>query len=179
MSGHAYRVGDPYHPTRRSWPELAQYQYRGGGHELVLFLRQPTSREVRAARQGLASFAFYADQDLLVLLYAFGDGLPWSDAPYSWHLVPKSERVLPPETRGEERALLSLVLVDATTGIIRALRVVTLTPTFTRLFHDAIREQAARPWPGAAAYDAELAALYQRYPSTAALLAVSARDTGR
>lgn len=179
MSGAAYRAGEPYHPTRRSWPEIAQYNYRGGGHELVLFLRQPTSPEVRAARQGLASFAFYADQNLLVLLYAFGDGLPWSDAPFSWHLVPAAERVLPPETRGEERALLTVVLVDATTGIIRALRVVTLSATFTRLLHDAIREQAARPWPGDAAYDAELATLYQRYPSAAALLKVSTRDTGR
>lgn len=175
----AYRVGALYHPSRRSWPEVAQYSYRGGGHELVLFLRQPTSREVRAARQCLASFAFYADQDLLVLLYAFGDGLPWSDAPFSWHLVPEAERILPPETGGEERALLSVVLVNAATGIIRALRAVTLSPTFTRLLHDTIREQAARPWPGDAAYDAELAALYQRYPSTAKLLAVSTRDTGR
>lgn len=179
MNGSVYRVGELYHPTRRSWPEVALYQYRGGSHELVLFLPRPTSREVRAVRQGLASFAFYADQNLLVLLYAFGDGLPWSDAPFSWHLLPEAERVLPPETRGEERALLSVVLVDAETGIIRALRVVTLSPTFTRLLHDAIREQAARPWPGDALYDAQLAALYQRYPSTTALLKVSARDTGR
>lgn len=97
---HAYQVGRPYHPGRRSWPEQAQYNYRAGGHELVLFLTRPSSREVRAVTRVSAEFALHvaSDGDPIVLLYRFSNqdssGLPWSDAPYSWHLVPQEERTL-------------------------------------------------------------------------------------
>lgn len=181
---HDYRVGQPYSPTRRGWPEIAQYNYRQGGHELVLFFRSPTSREIRAVRQGAAEFALYHHEDLVVLLYRFGppgEGVPWSDAPYTWHLVPPEQRTLPPagdELGPEARALLSVILVDAGTGIVRALRQVSLSPEFTRALHDAIREQAARTW-SEPVYDAQVDMLYGRYPTTEALLAAArARTAG-
>lgn len=178
---HELRVGQPYHPGRQSWPEVAQYQHRGGGHELLLCLACPTGTEVEAVRRGEAEFALYAHEDLIVLLYRFGAagrGIPWSDAPYSWHLVPAGERALPPDVAGNERALLTVVLVDAATGIIRALRVVSWSPAFTAAVHAAIRAQAARPW-SEAVYDAALDLLYARYPTTGALLERAvARTTG-
>lgn len=173
---HEYRVGAPYHPDRAAWPEIAQYNHRGGGHELVLFLADPTADETEAAARGTAEFALFAEADLLLLLYRFGRpgrGIPWSDAPYSWHMA-GSERALPPPTGlAEPHALLTVMLVDAGTGIIRALRVVTLPPALTTALHLAIRDQAARPWPGGDAYDAALADLYRRYPTTESLLRVS------
>lgn len=173
------RVGAPYNPARRVWPETAQYSYRGGGHELVLFLRRPTPAEVAAVRGGASEFALYHHEDQICLLYRFGrpgEGIPWSDAPTSWHLVPAAERVLPPATSGAERALLTVVLVDAADGLVRALRTVTWSPAFTAAVHAALRDQAARPW-SEALYDANRTLLYARYPSTEALLAVAPTRT--
>lgn len=174
---HEYRVGTPYHPDRAAWPEVAQYTYRASGHELVLFLAGPTADEIEAAARGTSEFAVYAEGDLLLLLYRFGRpgrGIPWSDAPSSWHLVPEAERALPPPAGvAEPHALLTVTLVDAATGIIRALRAVTLPPALTAALHLAIRDQAERPWPGGDAYDAALAGLYRRYPTTEALLRVA------
>ena len=36
---HLYQVGALHDPSRRSWPEQADYNYRAGGHELRIFLR--------------------------------------------------------------------------------------------------------------------------------------------
>ena len=183
---HVYAVGRPYIPGRTAYPEATQYTYDAGGHELLLILSRPSAREVSAIRSAEAEFALVVDGDLIVFLYRFGDGLPWSDQPYSWHLVPPERRRLPPSSEeiglspsAEPRALLAVILVDADTGIVRALRQITLSPALTTALHLAIRDQAARPWPGQAAYDLQLARLYARYPTTDALVSVArARSLG-
>ena len=168
---HLYRVGEPYIVGRSAWPEAVEYNYRSGEHELRMFLRAPTPREIEAVRTGDCAFALAAEGPVIFLLYRFGDSISWSDAPSCWHLVPETERALPESEGPETRALLHVILVDADSGIIRALRVVSFSPTFTRALHVAIRQQATSPWPGRAAYDAALAEIYRQYPTTAHLLA--------
>ena len=173
-----YVVGQPYIPGRTSYPEAIQYNYRGG-HELLAWLQSPTAREVRDWRQGVAQFALYVEQPVIVLLHRFGDQ-PWSDSPFAWHRVPEDERHLPPtgqemEMR-EPRALLQVTLVDADTGIVRVLRAVSWSPAFTAAVHLAIHDQAAAPWDSDA-YDAALAAIYARYPATTDLLAAATSRT--
>ena len=163
-------VGKPYIAGRTSWPEGVAYDFRGDAHELRMFLRSPSVSEVRAVRGEVADFAVVAEPPLLFLLYCFGRVIPWSDAPYSWHLVPEYQRSLPDVGGPETRALLQIILVDATTGLVRALRAVTFSPAFTRALHDAIRAQASAPWPGQAGYETALAAVYQRDKTSADLL---------
>ena len=98
------------------------------------------------------------------MLYRFGHGVDWSDAPYSIHLVqPQEDRILPPEVV-DAGVILNIVLVDASTGIIKALRAISMPPGFTQPLHKAIREQAAMPFTRAA-YNGELESLYKGYPS--------------
>jgi hypothetical protein len=160
---HTYEVGKLY-TERANWPELAQYNYRGGEHELVLFLNRPTSDEIQSVRRGRAEFALFVKHSLIILLYRFDPALPWSDAPYSIHLVPPEQRTVPARTSAGQMALLHIVLVDASSGITRALRVISMPPDFTQVLHKAIQEQAKLPFTRSA-YNGELEALYQRYPS--------------
>lgn len=168
---HTLSVGKPYSPGVTRYPECTQYNYRAGAHELVLFLSAPSHAEVLAARKGRAEFALYVEGPVVILAHRFGDDLPWSDSPYSWHLVPEEQRDLPSaDLEQEMRARIQVILVDAATGLVRALRLLSLSPTFTRTLHQAIRDQAARPFAG---YDQALQAIYARYPSTAALVAAA------
>ena len=153
MTMHLIEVGQPYSQTRRTWPETVQYNFRGGSHELVLFYASPHPAEVAGVQTGRAAFALATYMDLIFLCYKFGD-LPWSDAAYSWHLVSEEDREPAPDwPEKDARALLTTILVDAKTGIVRALRASTFSPAFTRALHDAIRAQAARPWPGHEEYE--------------------------
>jgi len=160
---HSYKVGELY-TDRTTWPELAQYNYRGGEHELILFFNKPTSKEVHAIAKERAEFALFVERRLIVIVYRFGTELPWSDAPYSIHLVPSEQRTTPPEVEMDERAWLHIVLVDASTGIIKALRSLTMTPEFTWTLHQAIREQAKMPFTRSE-YNSELDALFSGYRS--------------
>jgi hypothetical protein len=162
---HNLRVGAPYNSNRRSWPEGAEYNFRGGEHELLLLFPDPSAEEIAAVATGEAELALFVEQPAVLLLYRFGGegGSPWSDAPYTWHLVPAYERPLPTD---EEQTALRVVLVDAGDGIVKALRLVLLAPGFTKALHDAIHAQAATPW-NAKRYDAKLKVLYERFPKSA------------
>lgn len=162
-SVHLYEVGKPY-TDRKHWPELAQYNYRSGEHELILFFDRPSSKEVQAVRKDPFELALYTAGMQIVLLYRFGQVIPWSDAPYSIHLVSPEQRTLPLPTGSEEQAWLHVVLVDASNGIVRALRSLTMSAEFTQALHQSIRAQADMPFTRAN-YNGELEALFAEYSS--------------
>jgi hypothetical protein len=164
------QVGKPYIAGVPSITPRAEYHYRGGCHELLLCFCHPTEDEIAAVRSGDSEFALLIYGLVIFFLYRFEKAIGWSDAPYSWHLVPADEQQLPPtlETTGM-RALVSVVLVDADHNIVRALRTVALSPEFTRTLHAAIAEQAAGPWnPGD--FDAQSRSAYQSWPTTEQML---------
>jgi hypothetical protein len=172
---HRLAVGSPYLDGPRRLPSVVQYNYRGGTHELVLCLDRPSAAEVEGVRTGTAGFALWIDLPLILLCYRFDPGLPWSDTPFSFHRLKRSrpdEAVLPPEDRAhteESRALLHVILIGAHDGIIRALRVCSFSPPFTRYFHAAIRSQARAPFEPTVE-DAKQDALYRRFPRTEAVV---------
>jgi hypothetical protein len=147
---HPLKVGQPYAPGRRSWPEGADYHFRAGEHELRVFLVRPTPKEVAAVESGPVEFGMFAEPEGLFLVSRFGRfGSLSFDTSYQWHRVDPDERVPPPpheETSPALRALLSIIFVDASTGLVRALRAVTYSPEFSRAIHRAIADQAATPF---------------------------------
>jgi hypothetical protein len=145
-------VGKPYHPDGQVWPERAGYSFRLGGHELRIFLGGATRREVEAVRAGSVEFGFFAKPPGLFLITRFGSQLS-VHCSYNWHRVSPDERTLPPpseETSPELRALITIILVEAPTGVVLALRGVTFSPEFTRALHRAIGDQVGTPYDRAA-----------------------------
>lgn len=166
-----YQVGKPYNSAVREWLETPKYDFRSGAHELVLFFNKPTSAEISAVKTGKAEFALVVQGDIIFLLYRFGTPIDWSDASYSWHSVQESERMLPEHilATGETRAVLTVILVDAANGITQAIRLVSFSPSFTSRLHQAINEQAQKPF-NQASYDKQLENLYKSYPDSRDLL---------
>lgn len=174
-----YEVGKLYNPERTRWQECAQYNYRGGQHELIIFYSRPSRQEVQAINKSESEFGLVVEGDVIFFLYRFGSILPWSDAPFSWWLVPEDERVMPPpETSTELRALLQVILVDADSGIIKAMRALTLSNEFTVKLHHAIYEQSQRNWPGDGAYEKQLQVAYQKYPDSATMARAAIKSKG-
>jgi hypothetical protein len=153
-------------------PARVTYSYRQGQHELVLVLEHPTVQEIEDVRRGRADFALAKVSEILFLLYRFGGSIQWSDCPFNIHVIPPAERVLPPESqRPEISALLSVVVVEAGSGIVRAVRKATLSPSFTTLLHRDIRKQFVQPFDPARC-DRALDSVY-RALTTDQLLAVA------
>lgn len=143
----AYRVGERLRRDRASWPICAQYGYGPCGHELTLFEADPTPEEIDDVRRGEAVFALTVLGPVFYLAFRFGEAADWRDVPYAWHVQHIEARATPPTaSSSEDRALLWISLVGADDGVIRAQRGVTLSPSFTRSLHQAIRDQAEAPF---------------------------------
>ena len=66
-----------------------------------------------------------------------------------------------PQTNPAERILLKIILTEAANGIVKAIRVTTLSPSFTEKLHNAIREQAAGEELSRAKFVARSLAVYK------------------
>jgi len=141
---YSYSVGKPYHPDKTIWPEHVEYDYRGGEHELIMFWPDPTIKEIEEVKNGPAEFGLFVEDNVIFFLYKFGT-MQWSDAPFSIHLIPEHERVIPGPKHGLH-AILNIVLVDANNGLIEVLRASTLSPEFTTALEKAIQEQSSKPF---------------------------------
>lgn len=159
-----YRVGE-FYPTasgKRHWPEGVDYNYRSGQHELRIFMRTPSRQEIADIKSGESRFALAVERDIIFFCYQFGQG-PWGDCGFSIHLVPEAERILPEIPAESEHALLTTLLIDAETGILKVLRATSLSPKFTQRLHRAILEQAAAPFPDD--YHQQAEKVYKHYTS--------------
>jgi hypothetical protein len=164
-----YDVGLPYHRGKTRWEDATDFNYRSGVLELRLFFSQLSNHDIRAIKNGPCTFAITVLDDILFFLFEFGQACPWSDNSYSIHLVSEDERTIPPELQPGEGALLTIILVSSEDGIIQALRQIWLGHDFSQALYNAIREQARKPFD-ASLHDKRIARIYQRYPSTQALL---------
>jgi hypothetical protein len=68
------------------------------------------------------------------------------DCSYSWHRVSPEERTAPhafEDVTPASRSVISIVLVEATNGVVLGLRLVSFSPEFSRAINRAIADQAA------------------------------------
>jgi hypothetical protein len=136
-------LGKPLFEGRNELPEAIEYNYQAGDHTLLLSMKNLHPKEIEAVRQEETEFGLYCENGIIFLLYRFGEVLPWSDSAFSWWNVAEEDRRIPlPKANPAERILLKIILIEAATGIVKAIRVTTFSPGFTEKLHDAIRSQA-------------------------------------
>ena len=165
--GDARQVGEVYSAEHNKYDEGARYTYKNGGHDLVLFWKQPTAAEIQGFRSEPVELALYQEGPAGFLLYKVKNVCEWSDVAFNVHLIPETERELPEEPTGE-RARLILTLVDADDGIIKARRLVSLDKVMTQALRHAMQEQAGRGF-NRLLYDAAVQETYGRFPDSDAM----------
>lgn len=161
---HYYAVGKPYRPNRTTWPDgHMQWRLTDAGVELLLFLGSPATSEITAVRTGRAQFALIAGQHALLLAHRFEPGLPWSDAP--WQACRQDVPVGLPLIGEIGHLLLTVMLIDAHTGIVRAIRQTSWSARFVEAVRAAMRTQSLNRSTDDQG-TAEINAWYSRYPNT-------------
>ena len=166
---HSIAVGQLYLPSRTSYPEGCEYNFSANGHELKLFFNNPSKGEIHEVRKGLPRFKLLFYRKSVVFLCFKLGALPWSDAPYSWWRVPEEVRSQPQPIPEGEGALLTIVLIDSETGIVKAIRAIGLPTDLSRELHRAIAHQTENP-ELAGRYDADINAAYRQFLDTDAMV---------
>ena len=165
-------VGELYYPGKTRWQEGTDFNWRSNTLELRMFFSKLTPSDIEAMKHGACTFYLVVVKGVIFLLFEFGRACPLSDSSYSWWLISEEERTLPPELTGNEQAVLTIILVSAEDGIIRALRQIALGHDFSKALYDAIRAQTQQEF-SAKKHDEIIAETYRKYPTSHHLLRIA------
>ena len=155
-------VGKEFNPGVTTWPEGTIFNYDARGCHLLLSYKHPLKPEIDSFSD-TARFALLYKYGTIILTFKLGD-LPWQDAPYSYWLNPQEARPDPVAdlNRPENRLFLHCFLINAATGILEDMRVLTFSPEFTTQLLECVKEQAEIPSTPEQHSDA-VARIYSQY----------------
>ena len=149
---HIVEVGKPFYEEGETFSEgYAEFNYYMNGHELLLFFDNLRNEEIKSVEAGPLEFGLFIYESIIFLVYKFSliqrkekKSIVYGDAGFNINLVPENIKRIPELPRGNEHGFLHIILVDSSTGIVRALRGCTLSPKFTYKLHFEILKQQER-----------------------------------
>lgn len=150
-------------PTYEDGPRLDLTE---DGFRLLISYNWPTPEEIFEIQNGKAEFCAAEVDDVLVFMAKFGR-IPWSDMTFHRGLANSNEVIRPAQGDG---TALHIMLVDSTTGILVAQRVIGLMNRFSHGLADMIEAQE-KTVP--ADWDARVRQLYRKYPKPELLVQVA------
>lgn len=141
------KIGMQFIPGVTTFREETTYDYTQGGHTLTLCVSNPGREDVFAVQKREAAFGLMVREETLFVLAKFG-WLPWSASYYNWWI---NAPILRPDPWSDLNTLyggisLSVCLVNASGGILQALRRLTLSNEFSRAFLEMVSTQAEQPF---------------------------------
>ena len=141
------KVGMPFILGVTALPEDTAYNYTPGGHTLTLCVSDPTRGQIHAVQNEAAVFGLFEREHTLFILAKFGR-LPWQASYYNWWI---NAPVLRPDPCHDLRCLkggiaVSVCMVNASNGILEALRSVTLSHEFSRALLWKVSDQTKPPF---------------------------------
>lgn len=141
------RVGKPLAPGVRDYEEGIHYNYTIGGHTLIMVKKEPSRVLIESVQGGQTAFALLSREDVIFVLVKFGR-LPWEIAHYNWWINAPAMRPDPwSDLERHNGGLVAHVcLVNASNGLVAALRLVTLPAEFTHVFLQMVQSQMAPPF---------------------------------
>ena len=165
-------IGEPFTPERTKWPHNRfEFRYFDGSYLLQINEASPGPRSIEAFRFAPMHIGLHFERNVIFFLFKIQGSWEWSDQAFSIHLVPAEDRG-PGDASDKHFVPLSVVLVDADTGLVRALRVVTMSPRFVVAFQRFIAVQKAAPF-SRAEHEAAIGSVYARYTASKDLAAAA------
>ncbi|HEY3426257.1 MAG TPA: hypothetical protein VGL27_15785 [Negativicutes bacterium] len=155
-------IGNLYQAGKTQLSEEVSYRYDSAGHVLVLVLSALTAEQIQDSKKGTVELAMYEDGPVIFLLSKFGDNGKWNDAPYSWHLMSRSQQVLPDDLAEGAGAKMKVILVNADNGMVEVIRTVIMGHDFVEQLHAAIHKQASGRFNGQS-YAKHLNGIWNQY----------------
>jgi hypothetical protein len=159
---HKYEVGKLLKPGIISHPESNHFDFHQSGATLLIILSKPTPQEIQSIRNGKVELGLFIRENVIFFLSKFGS-MSWMDSPYSIHLSKPFEfEDLTPDIGYS----LNVILTDASTGIIKAMRLIGMPNVFSHKLQEAIDKQKALPFESAS-YNQLINKIYKKYNTDA------------
>lgn len=151
-------VGKYLNKERKIYQECVVFNFDPSGPILYIFFNKPTDKEIQQIKNDKFEIGLYTQDEIIFILSKFGD-LDWMDSPYSVHLSPAVELE---QSKGKQGYGLNVLLVDASSGIIRAIRLIGLSNEFSCKLKDAMERQKTMSF-NKIDYDQKINRIYSKY----------------
>ena len=139
-------------------PDRVIFDMSDSGGSLAICMARPTGEERRAFKAGL-TFKFAIEDQIIFLLVRMGRDQPWMDAPYyRWRSLDLTRINYPDEGEG---LAIHAMLIDASTGILCAQKLVSPDTKFSQALMMAIAAQPEIP-----DYESRLNRIFATIPTT-------------
>lgn len=161
---YAIEVGKPFVEGKVNYPQGTHFNFARNTYIIMMAFKDPTKEEIYAVKKGKTEFSCFMERDILVFLFKFKP-LPWSDSAYHYHKNDVSNRSFPEAIADGMGIRLDAVLVDADTGIVKAIRQTRIDTDVSRKIVDAINYQIEHPITDQD-YDMQCDILYRKYETT-------------
>ena len=136
--------------------------------ELAIFIKSPTPRETWAFRQDRARATMLSEPPVIWLLLDI-PGVYTAEAPFTPHLTHPDARLIPDLPTPDTRYPITVIMADASNGLVKAIRYATLSTAITARLQQAARTLLATPFDRNA-YNAAVQDTQARYPTPVHLM---------
>jgi hypothetical protein len=115
--------------------------FRNDANSFFAFLPDMTPTEVKVLRRGKLRAGLIVDLPLIMWVFSFGDKMQLQFTPNYDSRIVSEDEFTPMTFTGSERIAMMVTGVDSASGIIKALRMVTLPPVLCKQFASAVHAQ--------------------------------------
>ena len=142
----------------------AVFDIRDDGAILLLFLRDPTEKEIESFKQDRNfEMRFVEEEEYIFMVFKAGD-LSWMDAPYNPRLSINLTKFDLPENKNIGLGL-TIMLIDTRTGEVKHMRLIGMTFDFTIKLIDAINKIMSKSYSGRNVVDEDIRKVMFKYTS--------------
>lgn len=150
-------IGKLFKAGKTKYQEGIRFDVTDGGCDLFIYFNNPSNDEIESIKTGNFKTGYYSENNAIFMLFKFGN-TPWMDAPYSVHLSKNlTEFQL---FDGGQGIALHVYLIDASTGILKAIRLIGLKTRFSIQLIEAIEKQKKMTFDG---YDLNINSIMTKY----------------
>lgn len=152
-------VGKLFKDDVTRYQEGVRFDINDAGCDLFIYYKYPSESEINSIKSGNFKTGFYAEKNAIFMLFKFGS-LQWMDAPYSVHLSKNLTRF--ELFDGGQGLALHIYLIDAATGVLKAIRLIGLKTNFSIQLIEAVEKQKEMSFEG---YDININNIMNKYPT--------------
>jgi len=132
-----FEVGKLFEEGKTRYNEGCIFDFDNTGGDLYIFFNSPTQKEIIDIKKGNCKIGIVEKNNIIFMLFKFG-ALEWIDCPYSKYL--SKDFAMNSIEEGMGYAI-NMHLIEANTGILKVLRLVSMTTKFSKKFADLIINQ--------------------------------------
>jgi len=153
-------VGKPIEGCIKQYQEGVKFDFDNSGAVLFIMFRDPTNQEIESIRKGRLQIGICTLSNIIFMLFKFGN-LNWIDAPFDIHLA-QNQSFLNVEMNESQGFGMSMFLVDASTGILQAMRLIGWPHRLSQIFIEEAKKQVEQAFEQSE-YDRKIDAVYMKY----------------